>query len=249
MKRAITFAFILFGCGPAKEKEQASDSTAVRNSKDGQTVRSYYDDGKTKSEVIYKNGRKNGMARTYTEDGSLVLELPYVNDKREGISKKYYTGGTVLAQTTEYKNDKMNGMQTKYRGNGKIMSEARYDNDLPCADLKEYLENGSLKKKYPTIEIKVQDNVAATGTYKLKVSLSERVRSVKFYRGQLPNSGCLTDDLYFLLIDPATKVGEIPYDVPPGESIKGDINIIAAFETLMGNTAIVQRKYHIAVSN
>lgn len=248
MKRAIPFLILLVSCGPGKEKAKSDDSTTV-NANGERVARSVYDNGKVKSEIPYKDGKKNGIARTFDRDGSLILELPYVNGVRNGVSKKYYTGGTVLAQTTEYKDDKMNGVQKKYRGNGNLMSEITYENDFPCSDLKEYLENTSLKKKYPSIDVKVQNNVSTTGIYKLNISMSEKVRSVKFYKGKLSATGCLNDKLDYLLINEATKVAEVTYHLAPGSFVMEELNIIAVYETLMGNTAIAQRKYHVAADN
>lgn len=248
MRRSIPFLFLLLSCGPGKEKAQTNDSTTV-NPNGENVVRSRYANGKTRSEVVYKDGKKNGISRSFDSDGGLVLELPYVNNMREGQSKKYYTGGKVLAQTTEYKADMMEGIQTKYRGNGNKLSEQRYKNDFPCADLKEYLENQQLKKKYPTIDIKVIDNLKTTGIYTLKISLSERVRAVKYYTGKLTPDGCLNDDLDYILLDEATKTAELTWRLVPGSFVMEEVNIIATFETLMGNTAIVQRKYHVALNN
>lgn len=250
MKRTIPFVLLLLSCGPGNKKEKVGPKDTVAVDSLGQkVVRSYFPGGKTKSEVIYKNGKKNGVARTYDSDGSVILELPYVDDMREGTSKKYYAGGKVLAQTTEYKNNKMNGFQTRYRGNGDLMSEARYEDDFPCTELREYLENKALKKKYPAIEIKVQNTMDMNGVYKLKISLSERARTIKFYEGKLTSTGCMGDQLNYLLFDEATRTAEISYRLPPGGFVMEELNIIAAYETLMGNTAIAQRKYHVAVDN
>jgi hypothetical protein len=257
MKRTLPFLLLLLSCAPGKEKDGVSDSlrvarTPVEQPNGEKVVHSYYSGGKVKSEITYKNGKKNGVARSFDRDGSLVLELNYVDDKREGMSKKYFAGGKILAQTTEYRNDKMNGVQIKYRGNGKLLSEAPYQNDFPCLGLKEYLENEALKKKYPSIEIKVEDNIQSTGSYEIKLSLSEKVRRVRFYEGKLSPNGCITDDdnrLKYLLQDESTKTGEISWDIPPGTFMMQELNFIAAFETLMGNTAIVQRKYHLAIDN
>jgi hypothetical protein len=245
----VPFALVLLSCGPGKQKETVKDSTAVTSNKDEKVVRDRWPNGKTKSEAVYKNGMRNGVAKTFDKNGAIILELPYVNDIREGTSKKYYEGGKALAQTTEYKNDKMNGIQTKYRWNGDVMSEARYENDFPCAELREYLENKNLKKKYPHIEIKVEDRIKTTGVYKLKISLSDRVRSVKFYEGKLSASGCLSDRLNYLLLDEGTKTAEISWHLPPGSFVMEELNIIAAYETLMGNTAIAQHKYHVSIDN
>jgi len=242
LSRVLPFILLLISCNPPKEEKKAYVAP-VANEKGEKVVRSFYPDGKTKSELTLKNGKRNGLARTYDADGALILELPYANDVREGTSKKYYAGGKALAQTTEYKRDRMNGMQIRYRGTGVVMSEARYENDLPCADLKEYLSNQSLKKKYPTIEVKMNKKPDANGAQTLSIKLSEKARSIKFYSGHLTNSGCLTDNLYYLRLDEASNTAEVPYYVQASEN--AEMNIIAVFETLMGNTAIAQHTFRI----
>lgn len=248
MKRIILLTILISACSRGQESSQKADTTSTDPNAE-KVIITKYQNGVTKSEIRYKQGAKNGVSKSFDRDGVLVLELPYVNNKREGTSKKYYAGGTVLAQTTEYKNDKMNGPQIRYRGDGKLLSEARYEDDRPCLGLKEYLENGSLKKKYPTIEMKVIDNVKTSGIYKIKFSLSERSKSVKFYKGKLSKSGCLYDGMEYMLMDESTKTGEISYYLAPGSFVMEELNVVAVFETLMGNTAIVQRTHHVAVDN
>lgn len=54
----------------------------------------------------------------------------------------------------------------------------------------------------------------------------------------------LTDDLYYLRLDEATNTAEVPYYVQTsGKS--DDMNIIAVFETMMGNTAITQHRFRV----
>ncbi len=248
MKRILLLAMLATACSRGQESSQKTDTTAIDPNGE-KVITTKYKEGGIKSEVRYKQGAKNGIARSYDRDGSLVLELPYVNNKKEGTSKKYFAGGKVLAQTTEYKNDKMNGAQVRYRGNGELLSEARYEDDRPCLGLKEYLENGSLKKKYPTVQVKVVDNISTSGIYKLKFSLSERSKSIKFYQGKLSKSGCLHDGMEYLLMDEATRTGEVSYYLNPGFFVMEELNVVAVFETLMGNTAIVQYTHHVAVDN
>ncbi len=252
MNRFLLFAFVLLACSkPADEKKSTdgAEGTSITGPNGEQIVRIKFPTGELKSEVIYKDGKKNGIARTFDKDGSVILELPYVNNKREGTSKKYYAGGKILAQSTEYKDDLMFGLQKRYRGNGNLMSEARYEYDKPCADLKEYLENQSLKKKYPVINVKVENKVKTTGIYLLRVSLSERMRNVKFYKGKLSKSGCMLDGMEYVRLDESTRTGEISYYLPPGGFVMEELNIVATYETIMGNTAIAQKQFHVAVNN
>ncbi|HEX6891227.1 MAG TPA: hypothetical protein VF141_11040 [Chryseolinea sp.] len=245
MRKAIILLTILcYGCLFEKRKSDKKEDPK------GEKIQvSKYPNGKKKAEVPYKDGKRNGMSRTYDSKGNITLELPYVNDKREGRSKKYYEGGKQAFQTTEYKNDKIHGMQVKYRQNGAVMSEARFENGFPCNGLKQYLTDNTLKQKYPQIVIRPIDMIESTGTYVLEISMSEKVGEVRYYTGKLSPSGCLTDNLYFVFLDQARKTGILKYDLQPGGFIMEELNIIAAVETLQGNTYITQRKYNLAIDN
>ena len=241
MLRAVPFVLLLISCSQS-QREKPDYAAPVENEKGEKVVRSFYTGGKTKSEMTLKDGKQTGPARSYDENGALLLELQYVNGKRDGLSKRYFAGGKQVSQTTEYKANKMNGMQVRYRIDGSVMSEARYENDKPCTGLKEYLLDHSLKEKYPTIEVTMSKAIDANGSQTLTVRLSEKVKSVRFYTGQLDKNGCLTDDLYFLRFNDANKTATLPYYLhSAGQS--ETINLIAVFQTLMGNTAIAQRRF------
>jgi hypothetical protein len=242
---SLLLAIIFLSCtqenNTTKKKESKSEGTKV-------VVRKH-DNGNIKAEVAYKDGKQNGLSKSYDRNGKLILELPYLNGKRDGLSKKYFEGGRQLYQTTEYKNDKMHGMQVKYRENGKVMSEARYENNFPCLGLKEYLLDNTMKKKYPKINITPIDQLEEQGTYTLEISMSEKVRSVKYYAGKLSKEGCLHEDLYFILLNQNKKTGQLKYNLPPGGFKMEEVNIIAVVETILGNTYITQRTYNLAIDN
>ncbi|HEX6227170.1 MAG TPA: hypothetical protein VFZ52_22280, partial [Chryseolinea sp.] len=126
-------AFIIFNCAPEKKKAERNDKPSPDGSK---IVTTKHENGKTRAEIPYKDGKQHGISRSFDRNGDVILELPYVDGKREGLSKKYFAGGKKLYQTTEYKNDKLHGLQTKFRENGRVLSEARYENDFPCLGLK-----------------------------------------------------------------------------------------------------------------
>jgi hypothetical protein len=245
--RKVIILLTVVCCGCLFEKKKSQNKG--EDSKGEKVQVSKYSNGKTKNEVPYKEGKRNGVSKSYDNKGNITLELPYVNDKRDGRSKKYYEGGKQVFQTTEYKDDKMHGMQVKYRLNGAVMSEARFENGFPCNGLKQYLTDNTLKKKYPQIVIKPIDLIESTGKYVLEISMSEKVSEVKYYTGKLSPSGCLTDNLYFVYLDQPRKTGVLRYDLQPGSFIMEELNIIAAVETLQGNTYIAQRKYNLAIDN
>jgi antitoxin component YwqK of YwqJK toxin-antitoxin module len=246
----LVFALVAIGilsCYPEKKKGEKANEKV--NSDGSKLVTSKHSNGKIRAEITYKDGKRSGMSRSYDINGNLVLELPYVDDKREGISKKYYAGGKQLSQTTEYRGDKMHGKQTKYRENGDLMSEALYENDFPCLGLKQYLTDNTLKREYPTIRITPIDQLETQGLYVLEISMSEKVRAVKYYSGKLSPSGCLTGDLYFIMQNESKKTGQLRYHLSPGGFLMEELNIIAAVTTLQGNIYITQRSYNLAIDN
>ncbi|MBA4054130.1 MAG: hypothetical protein C0490_05410, partial [Marivirga sp.] len=74
-------------------------------------------------------------------------------------------------------------------------------------------------------------------------------RSVKYYTGKLSPSGCLTDNLYYILQDQSTKTGELKYNLSPGRFVMEEVNVIAAVETLQGNTYVTQKVFNLAIDN
>jgi len=239
-------AVILMNCAGEKKK---TDKAGQSDSDGSKIVKTKHENGKPRAEISYKEGKQHGLSKSFDREGKLILELPYAEGKREGLSKKYFAGGKQLYQTTEYKNDKLDGIQTRYRENGKVMSEARYENDYPCLGLKEYLLDNSLKKQYPQIKITPIDRLADRGEYTLEISMSDKVRSVKYYSGKLSPAGCLEDNLFFLLLNETKKTGQLKYHLPPGGFKMEEVNIIAVVETLMGNTYVTQRTYNLAIDN
>jgi hypothetical protein len=223
-------------------------SEPITNADGSKTVRSYYRNKQVRAEVTYLGGKRNGMSRSYDAEGVLLLELPYVDDKREGQSKKYYVDG-ALYQTTEYVDDMFHGKQVKYRADGRMMSEARFERNEPCLGLKEYLEDNTLKKKYPTIVVKVIDDRDTRGQYNLEVSMSEKVKKARYYTGSLSPGGCIWDQSRFVLLNEETNVGTIMYYIYPGQPLVEDVTITAVVETLMGNSYVTQYKRRITIKD
>jgi hypothetical protein len=239
---------VFTSCNLNFDKNGIREETAVKGDSI-QVVVSKHPNGKIKAEVPYKGKLKDGIGRTFDKDGNISLELPYVAGKREGQSKKYFEGGKQVYQTTEYKADILHGWQVKYRETGEIMSEARYENNFACTGLKEYYTDNTLKKEYPKLIITPIDRIQSQGDYTLLISMSEKVRKVKYYTGNLTVSGCLNEDLYSVLLDDKAKTGKLTYTIPPGSFLMEELNIIAAVETIHGNTYIVQRSHNLAIQN
>jgi hypothetical protein len=242
-----TMSVFLLGCVFSCDEKEKKTSAGKRDSIRIEIAR--HSNGKLKSEVPYAGKKKHGLAKTYDKDGNLQLELPYVSGKRDGQSRRYYEGGKHTYQTTEYIDDKIHGKQIKYRENGDLMCEARFESNFNCTGLKEYLTDKTLKTKYPKLIITPVDRLETHGEYALLISLSEKVRRVKYYRGFLTPSGCLHDDLDVIYQDEQKRTGKLTYNIPPGAFLMEELSIIAAVETIYGNTYIIKRNHNLAIQN
>ena len=57
----------------------------MADDKDTKTQKEYFDNGKPKFEVTYKNGKKNGKEIFWYENGNKMMESFFVNDHEEGL--------------------------------------------------------------------------------------------------------------------------------------------------------------------
>lgn len=234
------FLFLtIFSCHQKKESSVKEKDNVVR---------SYARDGKLKTEISMKSGLKDGICKNYYSNGKVSLEMTYEAGKRHGWAKRYYETG-ILYQETEYKNDKIDGIRKKYWEDGKLMSEEHFVDDFPCNSLKEYQTDGSMKMEYPTIIITPVDRLREEGSYVLNLSLSNKSKRVKYYKGKLSPSGCLTGGLEPLLVDSGTGIGQVRYYLSPGAFQMEEVHVIAAFETSMRNTFLAQKSYNLSIEN
>jgi len=246
MSKLIYLVLILFcisGCETKKKNVKPVKSSDVT---DG--LKKYYNkEGKLKTEVTILNGKRDGVAKTYY-NGKVSLAMNYKAGRREGASKRYYRDGTIY-QETFYKDDKMDGERKKYRENGTLMSSARYERDFPCSGLKEILQNGEVKDKYPSLIIMGNDRLKQEGVYKINLSLTAKVRSVNYYIGNLSATGCLPGSTITVETNSKKDIGIVRYNLPPGGFMMQELNFIAEIETVMGNTYITQKKFFVSIQN
>jgi antitoxin component YwqK of YwqJK toxin-antitoxin module len=247
MRCVLTFLILMtaFSCsidtGKKKKKTRKEDQLV----KDG-ISRAYYPDGKLRAEIPMKGGRRNGLAIEYYNDGKKHLEINYADGKHEGLTTRYWENGNLYEQTN-YSKGEMHGIRKRYRKDGKLASESRFNSGAPCLGLQEFLQDGSAKKKYPTIVIEPVDMLLKEQRYALRLSMSDKSGNVTFYEGDL-DGGCIG---YLEEIPKTTKKGvsELSYYLPEGMFVMKTLNIIARVKTAQGNFFVTQRKYNLAIEH
>lgn len=211
--------------------------------------RTRYDNDSLSREIPYKYGKIHGEAKEYFRSGKLFQLTRYVYGVKHGVAAKYYDNG-VLSLETPYDSGKMHGIQRKFRKDGKVAFEMPFDHGNPCTGLKEYGLNGELKTEYPTIDIKVDDNILKEETYNLIISMSNESKNVDFYLGELAAGKCfIEDDVERIYSEKFSGVAKLEYVVYPGMFIMKELNIIARMKTPQGNYYITQRKFNLAIEN
>ncbi len=253
MKPTITGIIALFlwlmvmGCDqPAVDGK----TTEVVRDKDGRiisgTYKKYNAAGKLEAVMHFKDRKLHGKATKYYADGKTVRsELNYDMGRLNGLQKRYYASGKLYKEEP-FVMGKRHGLVKKYRESGLLMSEARYKNGFAGTDLKEYLTNGKLKKKYPIIVVEEDDNLLKNGTYTLRVYLSDKSKNVKYYLGKLDAGGYLHDglDQQYNITD-----GVLTYTFPlqPGQIVQHRFDFVARTPTRLNNTFVTTRTHRVKI--
>lgn len=238
MKYLVRIALLvgLGACGSADKEGKGS--------KDNGVDRVYREDGSLYSEMSYKDHKLHGICKTYHENGKVFREETYTNDKKHGKFTQYYQDGTMHSEML-YDSGKIDGIVRRYHKDGKLKAEAFFKKGCECLGLKEYILNGDPRPHYPEIVIKTEDKLLSTASYYIHLSLTERVKKVEFFKGNLKD-GCLYDGLESVISNDK-NTGRIGYTVVPGEFVMERINIIAKIETIAGNILVTQRSYNVAI--
>ncbi len=122
------------------EKGEVEDT--IGNIPDG-IVNRYFSSGRLESVTQYKNCKVNGKGIMYYEDGKLKTEINYKDNKPDGVAKSYYENGQI--QTIAYfKAGKRNGTIKAYYKNGVLHLDGSMKDDKNDGLLKEYTEKGYL---------------------------------------------------------------------------------------------------------
>lgn len=133
-------------------------------------ARYYFENGKTKYEVVYANNLLNGAFKeynprgqlialgqmksdtaygtwfTYRDDGSLIAENIRKHDVVDGALTVYFASGKVEKRGTK-KMGKTHGWWDEYYENGTLKSHEYFQDDLMQGPAETYYENGKIETK------------------------------------------------------------------------------------------------------
>ncbi|WP_321514833.1 hypothetical protein [Marinifilum fragile] len=231
-KFVFLFALVLFACKQNTDRSSTKDQNFVENG----VVKKYDEQNRLSAEITYQNGVRNGVTRYYYSSGVLSDEIMYVDDEKSGVAKKYHKNGNIYS-LTPYINDKKDGIQKKYYANGKIWAETPYMRGQPGIGLKEYKRDGSLREKYPEIEVQI---LVKSDRIILKLFLSNYSKNVVFY---------ITELMKNQYIPPAAKPiyakgGLVRYEfmLDSQSSLDTTLNIVAKYQTKDYNIHVSTRE-------
>ncbi len=135
-------------------KIRYADSTTIQaegrleNGKPEGLWRSYFEDGKIKSAVTYKDGMANGIAMFYFDNDKQTtrVELTFEDDKIVDIYREFYENGNRKVML-KFKDGLPNGDAEFYYESGVIKIEGDYKDGVKQGKWKHYTETGEVIDK------------------------------------------------------------------------------------------------------
>lgn len=131
---------------PGYKENQIIEEGNYLNSKKTGLWKQFYETGKIKSEITYKNNIPFGYAKFYFRNGNISEEGNWENYKWNGNYKYYYEGGQ-LRYDWKFVNGIRESTQKYYFENGKLKFEGEWENGGENGTIREYNEDGSLKEE------------------------------------------------------------------------------------------------------
>jgi antitoxin component YwqK of YwqJK toxin-antitoxin module len=216
---------------------------AVKGNKREGITKNYHEDGTLMSEIAYVNNEKNGISRDYYPNKKVRMEISYKRGIMQGDAKWYYQTGEVY-RVTPYVNGKAEGIQKLYYKDGKVKAEVPYQSGAIAPGLKEYNVKGELLPM-PTIVIEEQNKNATQGDFVLKMHLSNHMRNVKWYEGNLADWSGFPKALTEVLTN-ADGTGTLRIPAQPGSAATRTIYVYAVAETDLADQMVLKKKYELS---
>lgn len=144
----LVIAFVITGYGQSFEiyKSDTINRSLAGNIKTGKWLTFFTDaPNQVETEGVYENNRKTGMWKSYYKNGKLKSEITYVNNRPDGYAKLYYENGK-LSEEGLWKGTKWVGQYKYYHENGNKAYEWNFNEEGKRAGVQKYFhENGKLR--------------------------------------------------------------------------------------------------------
>lgn len=115
------------------------------NSLKKEHIKTYYSNGKIKSDISVSNDSKNGPVVTYFENGSIATKGYFINNEREKTWNFYDEKSGKLIVIENYKDGMLEGEQRYYYPNGVLKLKGEYKNNQRIGFWEMYDELGRLE--------------------------------------------------------------------------------------------------------
>lgn len=234
----------LIGGYISKEIEKKIDEKEQANKSENRLKKTYFSNGKLRTAIHYRDGRKNGAAKLYYKNGNLKMMVTYKNGIKEGPAEYYYQDGSIFRKTN-YVDNEIDGIRKVYRNNN-LKAEIPYKEGFAGTGLKEYNTSGKVKKDYPELKFKVIDERSTKGLIRMEVYFTEPDPKDEFYMGSLKDDKYLNDALQEVEISDGK--GVILYELPANVPIDNEIDIVGVHNTELNNPYVVGKRFDVKLN-
>lgn len=230
----LNYFLVLKDFFPTSTSESTKDTTKIEIRK------SFYDDGKLKTDAQFVDNKMHGLAHNYYKSGLVHTEMHYVFGVKNGLSTWFYPDGKIY-RITPYAGGKISGIQKKYYKNKKLKAEIPYLHGKLLPGTKEYTEFGKLISVYPKIQIKKLDQSHDNGRILLKVRLSEKVKNLDMkiflVNGDKHQKVSITidEDGFYNIAFPSVET----------KKKRHNVLIKAAYKSDRGNKVLIEKSYSV----
>ena len=113
---------------------------------DNGVQKTYWENGKLKSEQRYDNGKLNGESIWYTPNGGLSVKANYKDDVLDGTYTRWHPNGK-MASEEHYVDGKLDGEVKKWFDNGQLFQEGQYADGMMDGQWFIFYPSGALAGK------------------------------------------------------------------------------------------------------
>lgn len=225
------------GCKGKTGSGSGNDTTSVSDT--GFTgIKKYMSGNHLAMETTFKNGVKEGLTKTFYPSGKVRGTFWYENGLREDSAKWYFEEGQIF-RITPYKRDTVDGIQTQYFRSGKLKARIGYKKGFRTFEFEEFDMDGDKVGGYPDMVVNIKDDYNSKGTYSISLSLSDKSKKVKYFRGDFSNGIFDTTRCIKIKTIDGTGILDLKKTNNPQE---GSVDVLAAILTFYGNNYLVHKK-------